>query len=117
MSLDKTSHPGRPGTDELVPSRYRLLRPASVRPWCARRSRREGARPLRGRLISGDTLSPGIPKLLFITAFIASIALAANASAAEIKSGSRIAVGPGNVLFLADWKDAKVHALTLPGAP
>src|ERR687891_2673646 len=24
MSLDKTSHPGRPGTDELVPSRYAL---------------------------------------------------------------------------------------------
>src|SRR5262249_42767973 len=83
----------------------------------ARRSRREGARPLRGRLTSGDTPSPGIPKLLFITAFIASIALAANASAADIKSVSRLAVGPGNVLFLADWKDAKVHALTLPDAP
>jgi hypothetical protein len=24
MSLDKTSHPGRPGLDELVPSRYAL---------------------------------------------------------------------------------------------
>jgi hypothetical protein len=24
MSLDKTSHPGRPGPDELVPSRYAL---------------------------------------------------------------------------------------------
>src|SRR5262245_12525651 len=24
MSLDKTSHPGRPGIDELVPSRYAL---------------------------------------------------------------------------------------------
>src|SRR5262245_42030994 len=24
MSLDKTSHPGRPGTNELVPSRYAL---------------------------------------------------------------------------------------------
>ena len=24
MSLDNTSHPGRPGTDELVPSRYAL---------------------------------------------------------------------------------------------
>lgn len=57
---------------------------------------------------------------LFITAFIAfiaGIALAANASAADIKSVSRLAVGPGNVLFLADWKDAKVHALTLPDAP
>jgi hypothetical protein len=53
----------------------------------------------------------------FIAAFIASIALAANASAADIKSVSRLAVGPGNVLFLADWKDAKIHALTLPDAP
>ena len=24
MTLDKTSHPGRPGPDELVPSRYAL---------------------------------------------------------------------------------------------
>ena len=24
MSLDNTSHPGRPGLDELVPSRYTL---------------------------------------------------------------------------------------------
>jgi hypothetical protein len=24
MSLDNTSHPGRPGPDELVPSRYAL---------------------------------------------------------------------------------------------
>jgi len=24
MSLDNTSHPGRPGLDELVPSRYAL---------------------------------------------------------------------------------------------
>ena len=24
MSLDKTSHPGKPGRDELVPSRYAL---------------------------------------------------------------------------------------------
>ena len=35
----------------------------------------------------------------------------------DIKSVSSLTVGPGNVLFLADWKDAKVHALTLPDAP
>ena len=52
-----------------------------------------------------------------LAAFIAGIALAANASAADVKSVSRLAVGPGNVLFLADWKEAKVHALALPDAP
>jgi hypothetical protein len=52
-----------------------------------------------------------------LTASIVGMALAANASAADIKSVSRLAVGPGNVLFLADWKEAKVHALTLPDAP
>lgn len=46
--------------------------------------------------------------LLALTAAVAS-----NASAADIKSLSRLAVGPDNVLFLADWKDAKVHALKL----
>jgi hypothetical protein len=41
---------------------------------------------------------------------------AASASAAEIRSISRLAVGPGNVLFVADWKTARVHALSLPEA-
>jgi hypothetical protein len=52
--------------------------------------------------------------------FLSTLALAAaftSASAADIKSVSRLAAGPGNVLFLADWKDARVHALTLPDAP
>jgi len=39
------------------------------------------------------------------------------ASAADIESISRIAAGPGNVLFVADWKTARVHALALPEAP
>ena len=52
-----------------------------------------------------------------ITAFIACTALAVHASAADIKSVSRLAMGPDNVLFLADWKDARVHALRLPDAP
>jgi hypothetical protein len=42
---------------------------------------------------------------------------AANASAADISSISRLAAGPGNVLFVADWKTARVHAITLPDAP
>jgi hypothetical protein len=42
---------------------------------------------------------------------------ALNASAADIKSISRLAAGPGNILFVADWKAARVHAITLPAAP
>ena len=41
---------------------------------------------------------------------------AAAASAADIRSISRLAAGPGNVLFVADWKTAHVHAITLPEA-
>jgi len=44
------------------------------------------------------------------------IAASVNASAADIRSISRLAAGPGNVLFVADWKAARVHALTLPAA-
>ena len=39
------------------------------------------------------------------------------ASAADVKSISRLAAGPDNVLFVADWKAARVHAITLPPAP
>lgn len=37
-----------------------------------------------------------------------------SASAADVKSISRLATGPENVLFIADWKTARVHAITLP---
>src|SRR4051812_32467914 len=40
----------------------------------------------------------------------------ANASAADIRSISRLAAGPGNVLFVADWKTARVHAIKLQEA-
>jgi len=39
---------------------------------------------------------------------------AVSASAADIKSISRLAAGPDNVLFIADWKEARVHAIDLP---
>ncbi|AGU53449.1 hypothetical protein VAPA_2c08930 [Variovorax paradoxus B4] len=39
-----------------------------------------------------------------------------HAAAADVKSISRLAAGPGNVLFLADWKAARVHAISLPSA-
>jgi hypothetical protein len=38
------------------------------------------------------------------------------AGSAGIASISRLAVGPENVLFVADWKGASVHAITLPKA-
>ena len=44
------------------------------------------------------------------------LAAASNASAADIKSISRLAAGPENVLFVADWKSARVHAINLPPA-
>ena len=43
-------------------------------------------------------------------------AAAVNASAADIKSISRLAMGPDNVLFIADWKAARVHAIMLAPA-
>ncbi len=39
-----------------------------------------------------------------------------SAAAADVKSISRLAVGPGNILFVADWKAARVHAISLPAA-
>jgi hypothetical protein len=35
MSLDNTSHPGRPGRDELVPSRYVSIAQAATPPGTA----------------------------------------------------------------------------------
>jgi hypothetical protein len=46
---------------------------------------------------------------------VTAAALAASASfAADVKSVSRLAFGPDNILFVADWKGAQVHALALP---
>ena len=53
---------------------------------------------------------------LHLVAIACCLVAASNASAADIKSISRLAAGPENVLFVADWKSARVHALTLPGA-
>lgn len=54
-----------------------------------------------------------------IPAIVVSCVLLASASAfaADIKSISRLAAGPDNILFVADWKAARVYALTLPAAP
>jgi len=52
----------------------------------------------------------------FTIAAACSLIAAVNASAADIKSVSRLAIGPDNVLFVADWKAARVHAITLAPA-
>ena len=56
-------------------------------------------------------------RLLLVIAIACCLGAAVNVSAGEIKSISRLAVGPGNVLFVADWKAGRVHAITLPEAP
>ncbi len=53
---------------------------------------------------------------LLIVALACCLGAASNASAVDINSISRLAAGPENVLFVADWKGARVHAITLPGA-
>jgi hypothetical protein len=50
------------------------------------------------------------------TALACCLAASLNAAAADVKSISRLAAGPGNVLFVADWKAARVHAISLPAA-
>jgi len=53
---------------------------------------------------------------LLLVAMACCLGAVSNASAADIKSISRLAAGPENVLFVADWKSARVHAITLPPA-
>ena len=53
---------------------------------------------------------------LLLVAVACCLGAVSNASAADIKSISRLAAGPENVLFVADWKEARVHAITLPAA-
>jgi hypothetical protein len=53
----------------------------------------------------------------FATLIVCCLGVIANASAADIRSISRLAAGPGNILFVADWRTARVHAITLSQAP
>jgi hypothetical protein len=53
----------------------------------------------------------------FATLIVCCLGVIANASAADIRSISRLAAGPGNILFVADWRTARVHAITLLQAP
>src|SRR5882672_7635150 len=52
---------------------------------------------------------------LLVIAVACYLGATVNASVAAIESISRLAAGPKNVLFVADWKTARVHAITLPG--
>jgi hypothetical protein len=54
---------------------------------------------------------------LSIIATACLLGLSANVFAADVKSISRLAAGPDNILFVADWKAAEVHAIELPPAP
>ena len=45
---------------------------------------------------------------------VAAALVATGSFAADVKSVSRLAFGPDNILFVADWKGAQVHALALP---
>lgn len=51
-----------------------------------------------------------------VTALACCLGASLNAVAADVKSISRLAAGPGNILFIADWKAARVHAISLPAA-
>jgi hypothetical protein len=53
---------------------------------------------------------------LFGTAVLFGALFADPAVAANVSSISRIAFGPDDTIFVADWKDAKVHALKLDPA-
>lgn len=53
---------------------------------------------------------------LLLVVIACCLGTASNARSADIKSISRLAAGPANVLFVADWKEARVHAISLPRA-
>jgi len=65
-------------------------------------------------VVIGGTGLIGVSMRLVLIAIACCLGATVNASAAEIKSISRLAAGPGNVLFVADWKAARVHAINLP---
>lgn len=55
--------------------------------------------------------------VVLVVVIIALLSIVTGVRAAEIKSVSRITFGPENILFVADWKSAEIHAITLaPGA-
>lgn len=57
----------------------------------------------------------GLVELVVVA--IGLLSTVAGAEAAELRSVSRIAFDPENILFVADWKGAEFHAVTLaPGA-
>lgn len=53
---------------------------------------------------------------LALLALALGMSVAGPLKAADVQSVSRITFGPDGVLFVADWRAAKIHALTLPPA-
>ena len=72
--------------------------------------------PFAGRSRLKKATERVINRLLAAATTMAMLATATAAHAAEIKSISRITFGPTNTLFVADWMQSKVHALTLAPA-
>jgi|GEM_PF-5410458 len=54
--------------------------------------------------------------LALIAVVLMGLMKTANAATVELQSVSRIAFGPDNTLFVADWKAAQIIAVTLPAA-
>jgi hypothetical protein len=58
-----------------------------------------------------------VSRRVSIGLFLASLGAFGCARAADLRSISRIAFGPENVLFVADWKASRITALQLPKVP
>ena len=56
------------------------------------------------------------PVTKFALAAMAVLSATSPAYAANVQSISKIAFGPGDTLFVADWRAAKIHAIALPPA-
>lgn len=52
--------------------------------------------------------------ITIVLLFVSAVFAGSSAKASEVQSVSRIAFGPDNVLFIADWRAAQVVAVTLP---
>jgi hypothetical protein len=70
-------------------------------------------RPQPGTAFANQELFMRIP---FIAVALG-MGACAGAFAADVQSISRLAAGPDNILFVADWKAARVHAIKLAAAP
>ena len=61
-------------------------------------------------------MTPSISRVMILAASLISGSVQTASTASELKSVSRIAFGPPDTLFVADWMQSKVYAMTLPAA-